>query len=60
MSIVARWFVRGTMEHNKLYRFGPPQDVIAYVLCISRGCIALDSRVYKRFLKVGDEGDLAI
>jgi hypothetical protein len=31
-SIVARWFVWGTMEHSGLYRFRPLECVIPYVL----------------------------
>jgi hypothetical protein len=31
-SIAARWFVLGTTEHNRIYRFGPPRRVIPYIL----------------------------
>jgi hypothetical protein len=31
-SIAARWFVQSTMEHSGLYRFGPLERVIPYVL----------------------------
>jgi hypothetical protein len=60
MSITSWWFMQGTTEHIKLYRFGPPQGIIHYVLWVSGGCIAPSSRVYRWLLKVGDEGGLAI
>jgi hypothetical protein len=31
-SMAARWFMPGTMEHNRLYMFGPLGCVIPYVL----------------------------
>lgn len=34
MSIAARWFVQGTMEHNESYKFVSPQGVIPYVLWV--------------------------
>jgi hypothetical protein len=50
----------GTTKNDELYRFGPPRGVIPYIMWVFGGCIALDLRVYKRFLKMGDEGGLAI
>jgi hypothetical protein len=47
MSIVARWSVLSTTEHNELCRFGLPQGVIPYILWVPRGCIALSLRVYR-------------
>lgn len=31
-SIITRWFIRGTMKHDKLYRFGPLRGVIPYIM----------------------------
>jgi hypothetical protein len=61
MSITALCFMQGMMKHNELYRFRPQQGVIPNIIMwISGDCIALGSRVYRRFLKAGDEGRLVI
>lgn len=45
-SMAARWFMPGTMEHNRLYMFGPLGCVIPYVLWVLR-CILLVIEDYK-------------
>ena len=45
---VARWFRTGQDEHEGLYRFGPPEGVIPYVLCVA-DCIDMCAHDYNVF-----------